>query len=74
MVEGKYGGNSSNLPFKLILGEQRRRNLIKQYKSYKNSDTYSSVPDEITASYSKLVKNIRPEANFDWRKDPTFNS
>lgn len=73
MVEGKISGNSSELPFKLILSQKRRENLINLYKSYSTGDPKSIKSDGITTPYSKLVKTIKPDANFDWRKDPKFH-
>lgn len=39
----------------------------------KNNEGQSQIIDEITTPYSKIVKNILPNANFEWRKDKTYN-
>lgn len=71
MVEGKIEGNSSNLAFKMILSQIRRDRLMKLCMSYKSGDPAQVLPDVITKPYSKIVKNIKPDAVFDWRNETT---
>ncbi len=74
MVEGKIEGNSSNLAFKMILSQIRRDRLMKLCMSYKSGDPAQVLPDVITKPYSKIVKNIKPDAVFDWRNEATNRS
>lgn len=74
-MEGKIGNNSENLDFKMILSEIRRKKLMELVKKLKNKeDQQQVVTDEITTPYSKIVRNILPDANFDWRQDKMFNN
>ena len=74
MVEGRYGNNSNNLEFKMILSEIRRTKLIELVSKYKMGDTPNLVQDDITTPFSKIVRNILPNADFDWRKDKLINN
>lgn len=58
MVGGKLGDDSTKLPFKLILSQIRRKNLLNLMKEYKNSDTYCDPKDEITMPYQKVIGGI----------------
>ena len=53
----------------MILSEIRRGKLLDLIYKFKLGDTPNVVQDEITAPFSKIVRNILPNADFDWRKD-----
>ena len=42
-------------------------------KKLKNNEGQVSIQDEITTPYSKIVKTILPNADFDWRNDKSLN-
>ena len=73
MVEGKIEGNSSNLAFKMILSQIRRDRLMKLCMSYKSGESGSILKDEITTPYSKIVKGIKPDAQFDYKTSERSN-
>lgn len=57
----------------MILSDIRRKKLMELAYKLKNNEGQSQIIDEITTPYSKIVKNILPNANFEWRKDKTYN-
>jgi hypothetical protein len=58
MVGGKLGDETKKLPFKLILSQIRRKNLLNLMKEYKSGDTYCEPKDEITMPYQKVIGGI----------------
>lgn len=58
MVGGKLGDDSKKLPFKLILSQIRRKNLLNLIKEYKGGDTLCEPKDEITMPYQKVISGI----------------
>ena len=72
MVDGNIEGSSPHLAFKMILGQIRRRRLLNLMNEYQNDDVQHAPVDDITLPYSKIVKGMKPDANFDWKKDPHF--
>ncbi len=58
MVGGKLGDDSMKLPFKLILSQIRRKNLLNLIKEYKGGDTLCEPKDEITMPYQKVISGI----------------
>lgn len=74
-MEGKIGDNSENLAFKMILSDIRRKKLVELAQKLRANEGQSShIQDEITTPYSKIVKTILPNADFDWRNDKTYNT
>lgn len=73
-MEGKYGTGSGDLEFNMILSQIRRSKLLDLISKFKIGDTPNVVQDDITTPFSKIVRKILPNADFDWRKDKLINN
>ena len=58
----------------MILSEIRRSKLLDLIFKFKMGDAPNVVQDDITIPFSKIVRNILPNADFDWRKDKLLNN